>query len=486
MGISPRGIMLGRFAQHIAETQSRTANSFFGANSDRDEGNSGSSSDLSEENERYLQSPRVSSGSRSSRSSSSSDRLDDYTQMLSGQMFDFMQSTHRLQQQSQQRRNPTGQSTESQYSSTPHPSSNATLGQTAGQSTASNSDEIEEVLLGITGNTGRSTGPHLDIRYGRNYDSSRRRPDDEHLNRIMVDGKPLTQWTITSEHRSRNPRRGGHDGIDYGTPVGRRITTTHRIRRVSNPTWDPGGGGYYTSVEFEDGVTLNLLHQDGSVTRAGVGTRTRRNRGGSNATSRTGVQGAISSGVQTQNNPVLQSLDQAFQGGQNSLIARAVGHSEGNRDARGGFTSSYRGHIDPGNRVRNVGSFSYQTHQGGASTPEQADQLWLNRLRQQVPRYEQAARRAGLNPNDTELLLNFKDLYTQSPSAATERGGFLDQLPSIARSQNRRDAILQARLNSYVNPSTGQLDAPGFGNNANRLRADQQRRMAALAAVFGQ
>ncbi|MEO0824939.1 MAG: tape measure protein, partial [Cyanobacteria bacterium J06642_9] len=127
-------------------------------------------------------------------------------------------------------------------------------------------------LVGIGGDTGRSSGPHLDIRYSRNYDPNRNRPTDEHLDRFAIDGVPLTQGRITSEHRSRNSRRPGHDGVDFGLNVGAQITTTVPIQSVSQPVWDEGGGGWYTTVTFEDGVQMNLLHLDPSSRNAGIGT----------------------------------------------------------------------------------------------------------------------------------------------------------------------------------------------------------------------
>lgn len=174
------------------------------------------------------------------------------------------------------------------------------------------------------------------------------------------------------------------------------------------------------------------------------------------------------------------NIEQAFRGGQNSLITRMVGHSEGNRSLTGGFTSGYQGHTDYGNARRNVGSFSSQ--HGG--TPEQADARWLALLERQIPRYRQAATAAGLNPNDGRLLANFLDLYTQSPAAATGRGGFLDQMPRIARQGVTDNTLLEVRLDSYVNPATGRLDAPAFGNSRSRLAQDQRRRMGALNAVL--
>lgn len=190
-----------------------------------------------------------------------------------------------------------------------------------------------------------------------------------------------------------------------------------------------------------------------------------------------------SSGV-TGSAPTLPEVAKAFEGGANSLIARAVGHSEGNRTPEGGFTSSYNGHTDPGNGAFNIGSFSYQVKQGGASTPAQADELWLNRLRSQMSRYEAAAKAAGLDPADSRLLANFCDLYTQAPEAAVGKGGFLDRFKEIQQKGGGYDAILQVRVDSYRNPRTGALDAPGFGNSESRLRTDQDRRMRALQTVL--
>jgi Peptidase_C39 like family len=184
------------------------------------------------------------------------------------------------------------------------------------------------------------------------------------------------------------------------------------------------------------------------------------------------------------NAPVLPEVAKAFEGGSNSLIARAVGHSEGNRTPDGGFNKSYQGHTDPGNGAYNIGSFSYQVKQGGASTPAQADELWMGRLKQQMPRYEAAAKAAGLNPADSRLLANFCDLYTQAPLAATGKGGFLDRMGEIAKGGGSYEAIIAARVNSYRDPGSGRIDAPGFGNSEARLRTDQDRRMTALEAVL--
>ncbi len=197
-----------------------------------------------------------------------------------------------------------------------------------------------------------------------------------------------------------------------------------------------------------------------------------------------GAAPAVASSGAQGNAPILAEVAKAFEGGSNSLIARAVGHSEGNRTTEGGFNGSYKGHIDPGNSAYNIGSFSYQVKQGGASTPEQADELWMGKLKAEMPKYEAAAKAAGLNPADSRLLANFCDLYTQSPLAATAKGGFLDRMGEIAKGNSSYEAIIAARVNSYRNPGSGAIDAPGFGNSESRLKTDQDRRMSALEAVL--
>ena len=70
-------------------------------------------------------------------------------------------------------------------------------------------------------------------------------------------------------------------------------------------------------------------------------------------------------------------LDAVFEGGTDSLVARAVGSAEGTRTPTGAFNPAYNGHTDPGNGVWNMGTFSYQH---GAKTPAEADQKQLQRF----------------------------------------------------------------------------------------------------------
>ncbi|MCP3163506.1 LysM peptidoglycan-binding domain-containing protein [Myxococcus qinghaiensis] len=177
----------------------------------------------------------------------------------------------------------------------------------------------------------------------------------------------------------------------------------------------------------------------------------------------------------------IQDLGAFTRGGSNSEAAIVVGTSEGNRRPDGGFTSSYGGHTDPGNAAHNRGSFSYQGQ--GASTPQQADQIWNRELTNVTPRYEAAARAAGLDPNNALLASTYFDLHTQSPRAAQN---FINrELPKLAQDPRgvTRESLIDARVNAYRNDQ-GVLRAAGFNHSESRLRADQTRRETALVTAL--
>lgn len=170
-----------------------------------------------------------------------------------------------------------------------------------------------------------------------------------------------------------------------------------------------------------------------------------------------------------------------FQGGPNSLVARAVGSAEGTRRPDGSKNPAYYGHRDPGNAKWNLGSFSYQH---AARSPEDADSRQLHRLATQDKMLQQRAQSQGLNLTLQERL-NGLDLANQAPLAALDRGGYIDRLKeSRDRGLHGTDAILQARVNSYREPDTNLWDAPGLGNNEADIRHDQARRMDAVEAAI--
>jgi len=184
-----------------------------------------------------------------------------------------------------------------------------------------------------------------------------------------------------------------------------------------------------------------------------------------------------STSINTSDRLVAMAPDELFEGGSDSLVAKAVGSAEGTRTPDGGRTWAYYGHTDPGNGVWNMGSFSYQH---GASSPDEADRRQLARLRGQYEVIEQSARSAGLRLG-LEEQLNGIDLANQAPLAALEQGGYIDRLrEAYAQGLRGSEAVLQARTYSYINPRTNQWDAPGLGNTFESISRDQARRQSAI------
>ncbi|MEO0406548.1 MAG: hypothetical protein AAF289_04275 [Cyanobacteria bacterium P01_A01_bin.135] len=175
------------------------------------------------------------------------------------------------------------------------------------------------------------------------------------------------------------------------------------------------------------------------------------------------------------------SLEGLFEGGADSLVARSVGHAEGTRSADGQRTAAYYGHVDPGNAVWNLGSFSYQH---GAASPEEADEKQLQRLKEQARQLRQQA--ADLNLSlSLEEELNGIDLANQAPLAALGENGYIPRLAEARQRQLRgADAIVWARTWAYVDPQTRELNAPGLGNRLWRVRADQDRRRRAISTAL--
>ncbi|ELY3911748.1 TPA: tape measure protein [Acinetobacter baumannii] len=122
--------------------------------------------------------------------------------------------------------------------------------------------KLTKRLVGISGQSGIGTGPHLDVRYGGSL--SGQKVSNEHLARLQAGGKPLTSYKISSNYGPRKaPTKGAssfHKGIDFSMPEGTPITTNVAVKDIK--TWyDSKGGGYVSEVIFEDGVSLKLLHQ---------------------------------------------------------------------------------------------------------------------------------------------------------------------------------------------------------------------------------
>ncbi|HEO1836625.1 tape measure protein [Acinetobacter baumannii] len=130
----------------------------------------------------------------------------------------------------------------------------------------SKQQKLSKRLVGISGQSGIGTGPHLDVRYGGSM--SGQKVSNEHLARLQAGGKPLSSYKISSNYGPRKaPTKGAssfHKGIDFSMPEGTPITTNVAVKDIK--TWyDSKGGGYVSEVIFEDGVSLKLLHQSPKV-----------------------------------------------------------------------------------------------------------------------------------------------------------------------------------------------------------------------------
>ncbi|MFW2098481.1 tape measure protein [Acinetobacter sp. ULE_I057] len=127
-------------------------------------------------------------------------------------------------------------------------------------------ENISKRLIGISGNSGIGTGAHLDVRYGGSRDGQKVSP--EHIARLQAGGKSLSSYRVSSDYGQRKAPTAGassfHKGIDFAMPVGTPITTKVAVKDVKT-AYDPKGGGYYSTVTFEDGVVLKLLHQSPSM-----------------------------------------------------------------------------------------------------------------------------------------------------------------------------------------------------------------------------
>lgn len=117
-----------------------------------------------------------------------------------------------------------------------------------------------------TGNSGRSTGEHLDFRV---WDVEKGSYTDPRgfTNVMTVGGKPLTgQFGVTSGYQPGGRTIGGvtkpHMGIDYGTPTGTKVD----IAGTYLTTFNDKGGGVTSQYAFtgEDGRAYEALLMHGS------------------------------------------------------------------------------------------------------------------------------------------------------------------------------------------------------------------------------
>ena len=147
------------------------------------------------------------------------------------------------------------------------------------------------------------------------------------------------------------------------------------------------------------------------------------------------------------------------------ILKRAIGRAEGTRDRNGKPTAAFGGHTDPGNRKRNLGSFSYQH---GAPSPDEADRRWLEVLRKAEPEIQSQAVAKFGQPLSKAALVAALDGYTQSPDAGKRF------VPHLSTADPSPEQIIAARAAALAE---SRRVFPGGPLN---VSADQQRRVNAL------
>jgi hypothetical protein len=96
------------------------------------------------------------------------------------------------------------------------------------------------------------------------------------------------------------------------------------------------------------------------------------------------------------------------------------------------------------------------------------------------PVFEKACSPRTSDSDRLILLITACDVFTQSEAACLGEMGFVD----LIQKMTKMEEIVEMRVRSYLDPKTGKLDAPGFGNSEDRLRKDQQRRQDCLISAI--
>ncbi|MBE7383818.1 MAG: hypothetical protein F6J95_020680 [Leptolyngbya sp. SIO1E4] len=322
--------------------------------------------------------------------------------------------------------------------------------------------------------------PGLDLLWGTDEATSNGAPDTLPVTATPLQpGDEVAGYRITSGFGNRVPPCEGcsdyHPAIDLATPTGTAVFTPISASvQCLGGLDDPAGNYAKLQPKQPEAPQFLLLHLDGCTP------------GDYTAGERIGTTGATGQGTgphldvrqiedEVYVNPTREWVEQILSPTTNTLsdaeILCAIGAAEGTRNDDCSPNQAYYGHTDPGNAAQNLGTFSYQH---GAATPTEADQKQLAELRSQIPRYQAQAREKFGKELSKAALLAVLDLHNQAPAAAAD---FIQHLPSHDPTPQ---TIVEARVNSFVNPATGQLEAPGLGNSPTTVRADQKRRVDEL------
>ncbi len=132
-------------------------------------------------------------------------------------------------------------------------------------------------IVARTGNTGQSTGAHLDLRWGDGRPITKADADKY----FLVNGKAPSSFGVTSPYGPRSLfGRSFHNGIDFGTPAGSAISLRGGAT-FGRDLGNTGAGGHAIEVMTPEG-TMRALHlMAGSAMRtaggpAGAGAQARR------------------------------------------------------------------------------------------------------------------------------------------------------------------------------------------------------------------
>ena len=261
-----------------------------------------------------------------------------------------------------------------------------------------------------------------------------------------------------------------HYGIDIATPTGTKLIAPTMIE--VRCWYDTSGGGEVAEVAPDTGEPMKMLHLstcvDGHYQSGDTFALT--------GSSGMGTGAHLDARRADKAEPSKQDIEPYLTGklpakGNSELSDRAlicsIGAAEGTRDQNCHPTAAYHGHTDPGNGADNLGTFSYQH---GASSPAEADQRQLASLRHAEETLQAQAEAKFSQPLSKPALGAALDLWNQSPAAGES---FVEHLPSA---KPTGEQMIKARTQSYIDPITGQLDAPGLGDNPVQVEADQTRR----------
>ena len=182
-----------------------------------------------------------------------------------------------------------------------------------------------------------------------------------------------------------------------------------------------------------------------------------------------------------------QKKDFVWEGGAaNSIAGRAVCAAEGNCNSDGSLTSIASGHTDPGNAAANMGRFSYQMYLSGKTSMsiDEADRIQMAKLLNHTQTLSQRLDAAGIKPSDVSIreFVSGIDVANQCPLCLTEPQGYAERLKEAKdKGLQGESAVEEARIKAYIEPSTGQYNAPGLRayddiSKEESIRKDVQRR----------